>query len=67
MQSFEVRLVESWWGLHRVAEVCTLAEAMFQAERSPGFLFQVSESYRFGLPLSVRLVNTILTKTSGDT
>jgi hypothetical protein len=50
-----------------VAEVCTLAEAMFQAERSPGFLFQVSESYRFGLPLSVRLVNTILTKTSGDT
>jgi hypothetical protein len=30
-------------------------------------LTQVPESYRFPLPLSVRLVNTILTKTSGDT
>ncbi len=30
-------------------------------------LNKVLESYRFALPLSVRLVNTILTKTSGDT
>jgi hypothetical protein len=30
-------------------------------------LNQVPDSYRFALPLPVRLVNTILTKTSGDT
>ena len=42
-----------------------------QGERSAGFLSQPSTkewcAYRFALPLPVRLVNTILTKTSGDT
>jgi len=68
MQSVEIATSRVSVGVPRWQRFARWQRPCFRASGVLDFsLNQVPESYRFALLLPVRLVNTILTKTSGDT